>query len=129
MVGVLGDEPLPVLVDDDAGEQDLRRVGRRGDEQLVQVLGDAAGRDAETDAEAVVVGVAQDVGRHHAVVFGLRSCPSAGVCSATISAFIAKPPAAMTTDFALTAPVSVKCFQLTPTTAPSSTMRLVAPVS
>ncbi|CAM3924531.1 hypothetical protein MYFR107205_30510 [Mycolicibacterium frederiksbergense] len=71
MVGVLGDEPLPVLVDDDPCQQDLRRVGRSGDEQLVEVLGDAAGRHPEPDAQPVVVGVAQDVGRHHAVVFGL----------------------------------------------------------
>ena len=32
----------------------------------------------------------------------LRSWPSAGVYSATMSAFIAKPPAAITTESALT---------------------------
>ena len=70
VVGVLGDEPLALVVDDDAGEQDLRRVGGGGDEHLVQVLGDSARGDAHSDAEAVVVGVAQDVGLHHAVVLG-----------------------------------------------------------
>ncbi len=43
MVGVLGDEPLSEFVDDDAGEQDRRRVRRSRDEHLVHVLGGAAG--------------------------------------------------------------------------------------
>jgi hypothetical protein len=46
-----------------------------------------------------------------------------------MSGFIAKPPAAITTDLALLAPVSVKCFHVAPTTAPSAMTRLVAPVS
>ena len=58
MVGVLGDKPLPVLVDDDAGEQNFGRVGGRGDEQLIHVGGDAARGDAQSDTQAVVVGVA-----------------------------------------------------------------------
>ena len=56
--------------------------------------------------------------------------PSFGVYLATISGFITNPPAAMMTDFALIAPVSEKCFHVTPVTAPeSSTMSSVAPVS
>ena len=56
--------------------------------------------------------------------------PSAGVCSATMSAFITKPPAASTTEPARTSPVSWNRRQASPTTAPdSSATRLVAPVS
>ena len=38
MVGVLGNEPLSLVVDDDARQQDLRWVRGRGDEQPVEVL-------------------------------------------------------------------------------------------
>ena len=51
------------------------------------------------------------------MVFGACGWPSAGVFGDHLW-FITKPPAAMMTDFALTAPVSVKCFQATPATAP-----------
>ena len=59
VVGVLGDEPLSEIVDDDPGEQDRRRVDRGGDERLVHVLGGTTGRHAQSDAETVVVGVAE----------------------------------------------------------------------
>ena len=56
--------------------------------------------------------------------------PSAGVCSATMSGFITKPPAATITDDAAITPVRSKERQATPTTAPvSSVTRWVAPVS
>ncbi|CAA0120708.1 Uncharacterised protein [Mycolicibacterium vanbaalenii] len=71
MIGILGDESLAVGVDDDAGEQDLRRIGRGGDEQLVHVGGHPAGRDTQPDAQTIVVRIAQNVGRHHPVVLGL----------------------------------------------------------
>ena len=79
-------------------------------------LGGAAGRDAHPDAQAVVVGVAQDART------ASRSPSFAGCTSATISGFITKPPAAMMTDFALIAPVSENCFHVTPATAPDSSM-------
>ena len=71
VVGILGDEPIAFGVDDDAGQQDLGRIGGRGDEQLVHVRRHAPRRDAQFDAQPVVVRVAQNVGRDHAVVFGL----------------------------------------------------------
>ncbi len=75
MIGVLGDEALALVVDDDAGEQDLRRICGGRDEHLVQVLGDAARRDTQSDAQSVVVGVAENVGLHLAVVLGAPLLP------------------------------------------------------
>jgi hypothetical protein len=71
VVGILGDEALAVLVDDEAGEQDLGRIGGRGDELLVEVLGDTARGDAHPDAKPVVERVAEDVRLDHPVVLGL----------------------------------------------------------
>ena len=74
VVGILGHEPPTEFVDDESGQQDRRRVDRGGDERLIHVFGGGPGRDAEADAQAVVVGVAQDerllsefrgVGGHH----------------------------------------------------------------
>ncbi|EUA27586.1 succinate dehydrogenase domain protein [Mycobacterium intracellulare] len=78
MVGVLGDEALALLVDDDTGQQDFGRVGRRGDEQLVHVLGGPARRDPHPDGQPVVVGVAQDVGRRQTVMLGAPRLAQSG---------------------------------------------------
>ena len=60
---------------------------------------------------------------------GVEVC-SAGVYSATISGFIAKPPAAITVAADRITPVSPKERQASPTTAPDpSVTRLAAPVS
>ena len=75
MIGVLGDEALALIVDDDAGEQDLRRICSGGDEHLVQVLGDAARRHTQPDAQPVVVGVAENVGLDDSVVLGAPLLP------------------------------------------------------
>ena len=56
--------------------------------------------------------------------------PSEGVCSATMSGFMTKPPAAITTDVARTSPGLLEAPPRDPTTAPdASVTRLVAPVS
>jgi hypothetical protein len=68
VVGVLGDEPLALVVDDHAGQQNFWRICRRGNEHLVHVLGDPSRRDTQPDAQPVIVGVAQDVGRDQAMV-------------------------------------------------------------
>ena len=56
--------------------------------------------------------------------------PRDGVCSATMSAFMTKPPAATTTDPARTTPVSWKHRHAAPTTSPADeATRFVTPVS
>ena len=62
MVGVLGHESLAEFVDDQSGQQDRRRIDRRGDEGLVHMFGGTADGDTETDTQAIVVGVAQNEG-------------------------------------------------------------------
>ena len=55
MVGVLGHEPVALLVHHDAGDELGRRVERRGDERLLHEPQLGAHRSAEADAEPVVV--------------------------------------------------------------------------
>ena len=74
VVGILGYEPFTEFVDDESSQQDRRRIHRCGDERLIHVSSGAADRDTQPNAQAVVVGVAQDerllgefrgVGGHH----------------------------------------------------------------
>ena len=78
VVGVLGDEAFAFLVHDHSRQQNFGRIGRRGDELFVHVLGDAARRNAHPQTQAVVVGVTQDVGRHQPMVFGAPRLPQRG---------------------------------------------------
>ena len=59
MVGVLSDEARTEIVDDDAGQQNRRRVRRCGDEGLVHMLGGRTGRHPQPDPESVVIAVAE----------------------------------------------------------------------